>query len=147
MTSEHCSGYSMTLRFAAILLLSPRSYILIFFTSWFCLCGWLNSTCCCLQIVSHSTVYCGCLRKERSAFVCQTTYSWSDFTLSINKEDKNCWTWIKLANLGQKLGCWLFGHKSLLCNYNVIIKYFPIPQTTARNCWSYPGSAIFVIFI
>ena len=31
------------------------------------------------------------------SFVCQTIYRWSHFTLSINKEVKNYWTWIKLA--------------------------------------------------
>ena len=36
------------------------------------------------------------------SFVYQTTYRWSDFTLSINKEVKNCWTWKKTSNLGQK---------------------------------------------
>ena len=37
------------------------------------------------------------------SFVCQTTYRWSDFTLSINKEGRNCWTWIKPAIAGNSL--------------------------------------------
>ena len=39
------------------------------------------------------------------SFVCQTTYRWSDFTLSINKEGRNCWTWIKPAIAGNSLWC------------------------------------------
>ena len=63
-------------------------------------------------------------RVSLESCVCQTTYRWSDFTLFINKEVKNCWTWIKLA----------------ISDRNLLIKYSPIPQTTARNCWFYPGT-------
>ena len=44
-------------------------------------------------------------RVSMESFVCWTTYRWSDFTLSmsINKEARNCWTWIKPASLGSCL--------------------------------------------
>ena len=38
------------------------------------------------------------------SFACQTTYRWSDFILSINKEARNWWTWIKPAIAGNSLG-------------------------------------------
>ena len=46
-------------------------------------------------------LYLRCVLLE--SFVCQTTYRWSDFTLSINKEGRNSWTWIKPAIAGSSL--------------------------------------------
>ena len=37
------------------------------------------------------------------SFVCRTTYRWSDFTLSINKEGRNSWTWVKSVIAGSSL--------------------------------------------
>ena len=80
--------------------------------------------CCKLQKGSHQR------RVSLGSFICQTRYRWSDFKLSINKEAKNCWTWIRLSTSGQKF-----------VTLNSLL-YTAIPQTTACNCWFYPDSAI-----
>ena len=67
-------------------------------------------------------------RVSLESFVCQTTYRWSDFTLSINKDDKNSWTWIKQAFVGSSL--W---YRKVFNNTNFC------PRLLV-----FPGSAIFI---
>ena len=61
------------------------------------------------RLIYYSLIhpYLTCVLCERQSeavslesFVSQTTYRWSDFTLSINREARNCWTWIKPAIAG-----------------------------------------------
>ena len=66
------------------------------------------------------------MRASLWSYGCQTTYLCSDFTLYINKEARNCWTWIKSATSDRSLP-----HKILSYTTNCC------PQLRF-----YPGSAI-----
>ena len=65
------------------------------------------------------------------SFVCQTTYRWSDFTLSINKEARYCWTWIKPAIAGGiRLWYWRVFNAANFCLRLLVLSRFSIFLTS-----------------